>query len=152
MKRFSIPIALAAALTLCACQQKSNDHDNNHEGHDAQADTNEISANQKLYNEVMDVHDEAMERMDKIHALKTSIREKIQKNPNLPKPEKQKLDALYAKLDSANEGMMDWMHKFKPLPDSTGEEKAKQYLVNEMERVTKVRDNMLKAIEAAEKQ
>jgi hypothetical protein len=90
--------------------------------------------------------------MNDIHKLKMSIREKIEKNPTLPKTERLKLDAMYAKLDSANEGMMVWMREFRPLPDSVGEEKAKAYLENEMERVNKVRENMLKAIESAGKQ
>lgn len=150
MKRLFHVLAIAFSVALAACQQKSNEHE--HDDHAHAHDTAEISSNQKLYNEVMDVHDEAMEKMDRIHALKTSIREKIQKNPNLPAAERQKLDALYSKLDSANDGMMDWMHKFKPLPDSTGEEKARQYLENEMKRVTKVREDMLEAIKEAEKQ
>lgn len=144
-------MALAASLSLVSCNQKS-EHDG-HEGHDAHAqDKTDISENQKLYNEVMKIHDEVMPKMNDIHKLKMSIREKIEKNPNLPQVERIKLDAMYAKLDSANEGMMVWMREFRPLPDSVGEEKARLYLQNEMTRVQKVRDNMLKAIESAEKQ
>jgi hypothetical protein len=150
MKRLIVLSVLASSLIFSSCQ-KSND--NTHEGHDAHAqDKTETSENEKLYNEVMKVHDEVMPKMNDIHKLKMSIREKIEKNPNLPKTERLKLDAMYAKLDSANEGMMVWMREFRPLPDSVGEEKAKQYLQNEMERVNKVRENMLKAIESAEKQ
>ncbi|HEY0769889.1 MAG TPA: hypothetical protein VGD31_06110 [Sphingobacteriaceae bacterium] len=144
-------MALAASLSLVSCNQKS-EHDG-HEGHDAHAqDKTDISENQKLYNEVMKIHDEVMPKMNDIHKLKMSIREKIEKNPNLPQVERIKLDAMYAKLDSANEGMMVWMREFRPLPDSVGEDKARLYLQNEMTRVQKVRDNMLKAIESAEKQ
>lgn len=151
MKNLIVVLAIASFLFLASCQQKS-EHDK-HEGHDAHAqDKTETSENEKLYNEVMKVHDEVMPKMDDIHRLKMSIREKIEKNPNLPKVERLKLDAMYAKLDSANDGMMVWMREFRPLPDSVGEEKAKKYLENEMERVNKVRDNMLKAIESAEKQ
>jgi hypothetical protein len=136
---------------LTACQQKS-EHDG-HEGHDAHAqDKTETSENQKLYNEVMKVHDEVMPKMNDIHKLKMAIKERIEKNQNLSTVERMKLDAMYAKLDSANDGMMVWMREFRPLPDSVGEEKAKKYLENEMERVQKVRQNMLNAIEAAGKQ
>ena len=150
MKRFIILSVLASIPAFSSCQ-KSGDHE--HDSHDAHAqDKTETSPNQKLYNEVMKVHDEVMPKMNDIHKLKMSIREKIEKNPNLPKTERLKLDAMYAKLDSANEGMMVWMREFRPLPDSVGEEKAKAYLENEMQRVNKVRDNMLKAIESAQKQ
>jgi hypothetical protein len=150
MKRLIILSVLAFSMIFSGCQKSS---DNNHEGHDAHAqDKTETSGNEKLYNEVMKVHDEVMPKMNDIHKLKMSIRERIEKNPNLPKAERLKLDAMYAKLDSANEGMMVWMREFRPLPDSVGEEKAKAYLENEMERVNKVRDRMLKAIESAQKE
>jgi hypothetical protein len=43
------------------------------------------------------------------------------------------------------------MHEFKPLPDSLGEEKARAYLEGEMERVKKVKANILEALEEAKK-
>jgi hypothetical protein len=45
--------------------------------------------------------------------------------------------------------MMVWMRKFNPLPDSLGEEKAREYLENEMEKIKKVREDVLAAIEKA---
>jgi hypothetical protein len=151
MKKFILILSAVLSLTIVSCQ-KSHDHEG-HESHDAEAqDNTEISANEVLYNEVMKIHDEVMPKMDDIHKLKMSIREKLEKNPNLPQTDRIKLDAMYAKLDSANDGMMIWMREFRPLPDSTGEEKAKLYLESEMERVKKVRQNMLNAIEAAGKQ
>ena len=149
MKNYLSILFLVMVVLISSCGTKSNEH----EGHDAHAqDKTEISANQELYNEVMKIHDEVMPKMDDIHKLKMSIREKIEKNPTLPKTERIKLDAMYAKLDSANDGMMIWMREFRPLPDSVGEEKAKAYLESEMERVKKVRERMVSALEAAEKQ
>lgn len=150
MKHTVIAFFVGSALSLTSCQQKAEDHAHHHDAE--AADKTEISPNEKLYNEVMKVHDEVMPKMENIHRLKMSIREKIEKNPNLPKTERLKLDAMYAKLDSADQGMRVWMREFRPLPDSLGAEKAKAYLESEMERVQRVRDNMLKAIEAAEKQ
>jgi hypothetical protein len=149
MKTFISILSLISIISLSGCGNKSNEH----EGHDAHAqDKTETSPNQVLYNEVMKIHDEVMPKMDDIHRLKMSIREKIEKNPNLPQTERIKLDAMYAKLDSANDGMMVWMRQFRPLPDSVGEEKAKAYLENEMERVKKVRERMLTAIQSAQKE
>ncbi len=43
--------------------------------------------------------------------------------------------------------MMDWMHNFQPLPDSADQEKAREYLESEMERVMKVRELTNETIE-----
>jgi hypothetical protein len=127
-----------------ACQQKPVDD------HDAEAeDVVETSGNQELYNEVMKIHDEVMPKMENIHRAKQEIREKIEKSPNLSSVERIELDAMIARLDSAGESMMIWMREFNPLPDSLGEEKARAYLENEIERVKKVRANILEALEAA---
>jgi hypothetical protein len=41
------------------------------------------------------------------------------------------------------------MRAFDPLPDSLGEEKAREYLETEMEKVKQVRENILEALEKA---
>jgi hypothetical protein len=45
--------------------------------------------------------------------------------------------------------MMDWMHKFNPLPDTVDRQMAKKYLESEMERIKKVKEQMNKSIENA---
>ncbi len=147
MKTTALSLFAILMLTF-GCGQKSNEH----EGHDAHAeDVVGTSENQKLYDEVMKIHDEVMPKMNDIHALKMEFREKIEKTPNLSKTDRMELDALIARLDSAGEGMMVWMREFRPIPDSLGEEKAKKYLKDEMERVKKVRDNIAAALESAQK-
>jgi regulator of replication initiation timing len=147
MKKIAVYLSALLLMVSFGCQQKSADE---HEGHDAEAgDVVEASGNQELYNEVMKIHDEVMPKMEDIHRLKQTLKEKIEKTPNLSKAERIELDAITAKLDSANESMMTWMHEFSPLPDSLGEEKARAYLEGEIERVKKVRANILEALEAA---
>jgi hypothetical protein len=146
MKTLTLNLLCLVMIISFSCQQKSADE---HEGHDAHAeDVVENSGNQELYNEVMKIHDEVMPKMDDIHRAKTELKEKIEKTPNLSKTERIELDAMIARLDSAGEGMMVWMREFNPLPDSLGEEKARAYLESEMERVKKVRANILEALEA----
>lgn len=145
MKKIAVYLSALLLMVSFSCQQKSE-----HEGHDAEAgDVVETSGNQELYNEVMKIHDEVMPKLEDIHRLKQGLKEKIEKTPNLSKTERIELDAITAKLDSANESMMTWMHEFNPLPDSLGEEKARAYLEGEIERVKKVRANILEALEAA---
>ena len=63
---------------------------------------------------------------------------------------KKEIEGTISKLDSASEGMMVWMRNFNPLPDSLGEEQAREYLENEMEKVKKVKEDILEALEKAQ--
>jgi hypothetical protein len=146
ISRWILSILLVTAIS---CQQNSKEHDKDH-AHDADAaDVVETSGNQELYNEVMKIHDEVMPKMNDIHKLKQELKEKLTKAPKLTEAEKMEIDAMIAKLDSAGESMMDWMHKFQPIPDSLGEEKAREYLEGEIEKVKKVRENITEALEKA---
>jgi hypothetical protein len=109
-------------------------HHEHHDEDEAQSD----NPNQALYDQVMDIHNEVMPKSDEIYQLKKKINEKISASTQ---PEQKKLLEQIAKeLDSADHSMMDWMHKFKPLPDSANQELAREYLENEMERIKKVRE------------
>jgi len=151
MKTISWKFLFLFLIIISGCQQKvkeTGDHE-----HDATSgDVVETSGNQELYNQVMKIHDEVMPKMENIHRSKQELKEKISKNPKITEVERIKIDALIAKLDSAGEGMMIWMREFRPIPDSLGEEKAREYLENEMERVKRVRENIIQALnEAREK-
>jgi hypothetical protein len=130
-----------------ACKDKTEkDH-----RHDAETpDAVEQSPNMTLYNEVMKIHDEVMPKMEDIYRKKEMLKNKIANTPNMPESQKKAIDATIVRLDSANNSMMDWMHKFSPVPDSVGEEKAREYLENEMLKIKKVRENILNALKEAE--
>jgi thioesterase domain-containing protein len=108
--------------------------------------------NQILYDQVMDVHDEVMPRMDEIMKLKRSLQEQIANTPDMVVERKQQLEKMISNLDSASNAMMDWMHKFNPLPDSTDQEKARAYLESEMERIRNVKTLMLETIDKAKQE
>jgi hypothetical protein len=110
-----------------------------HEHHDSEEESPINNPNQALYDQVMDIHDDVMPKSDEIYQLKKEIKEKID-NPNLEPSKKKQLEQIAAELDSADHSMMDWMHKFKPLPDSANQELAREYLENEMERIKNVRE------------
>lgn len=105
--------------------------------------------NQVLYDQVMDIHDEVMPRMDDIERLKRELKEEITNTPDMVSERKAQLEQVISNLDSAGTAMMDWMHKFNPLPDSADQEEAREYLENEMEKIKKVRDQMNESIEKA---
>ncbi len=126
------------------CKEKSNDHD----GHDVASDAVESSPNEALYNEVMKIHDEVMPKMNDIYKYQQELKEKI-KSPDISEQQRKEFTALLNRLDSAGEGMMVWMRQFNPIPDSVGEEKARIYLEGEMEKVKRVREDIVQALEQA---
>jgi hypothetical protein len=144
MKTLVTKVILICLIAVWGCGQHSHSHDE----HDAMAnDTNQDTGNKALYNEVMKIHDEVMPKMDDIYKLKEGLKSKIAAAPAMAEEEKKKIEATILKLDSASESMMEFMHTFKPLPDSLGEEQARDYLEIEMEKVKKVKEVILESIE-----
>jgi hypothetical protein len=143
MKNFSLLPLLTILFALSGCGQKSNDHGHEHHKQD------EKSPNQSLYDEVMKVHDEVMPKMDDIYKLKEKLKKQLADAPAMVEEKKKDVEKTILQLDSASEGMMVWMRNFNPIPDSLGEEKARKYLEEQKVKVTKVKEDMLKAIEEA---
>ena len=134
-------------LIVAGCGAPSHDH--NEHDHDGTDDVAE-GGNQALYDKVMAVHDEVMPKMNDIYKQKEALKNKIAESSAMPSEEKEKIEGLISRLDSASQSMMVWMRNFNPLPDSLGEEQAKEYLENEMEKVQRVKTNVLEALEEAE--
>ncbi|MCK6616701.1 MAG: hypothetical protein L6Q51_03580 [Cyclobacteriaceae bacterium] len=103
--------------------------------------------NKVLYNQVMDIHDEVMPRMDDIMKLKRELKETVEKSAGLVPEKKKELEQKILQLDSAGKAMMQWMNDFRP-EEYTGED-LREYLESEKERVTKVKQQMLEAIQKA---
>ena len=110
-----------------------------------------VNENKELYKRVMDTHDEVMPRMGEIERLKRELRQQLANTPDIVVEKKQKIEQVISNLDSASRAMMNWMHKFNPLPDSANQNDAKAYLLEEMERIEKVKQTMLLAIDEAKK-
>jgi hypothetical protein len=126
-----------------------------HEHHDQEEESPINNPNQALYDQVMDIHNDVMPKSDDIYQRKKEIKDKIANTKNIESDKKKQLEQIVAELDSADHSMMDWMHKFKPLPDSADQELAREYLENEMERIKTVRElingSLQKAKEELEK-
>ena len=118
----------------------------------AEADAESDNPNQVLYDQVMDVHDEVMPRMDDIMKLKRSLQEQIANTPDMGVERKQQLEKIISNLDSASSAMMNWMHEFNPLPDTVDQELAREYLEEEMEKIRKVKTLMLESIDKAKQE
>ena len=123
-------LLLAALALVWGCGQKSSSED-----HDYGSGPDTIErGNQALYDEVMKVHDEVMPKMNDIYKLKEQLKNKIANTPDMVAEKKQQIEGTISRLDSASEGMMVWMRNFNPLPDSVGEQEARDYLESEMEK------------------
>ena len=138
-------LLLTTLALLWGCGHKSNSEDHDHHGgHDAEA-----GGNQALYDEVMKVHDDVMPKLNDIYKLKEQLKDKIANTPDMVAEKKQEIERTILRLDSASEGMMAWMRNFNPLPDSVGEQEAREYLENEMEKIKNVGEDVRKALEDA---
>jgi TolA-binding protein len=141
-------LSLLAILLMFGCS-KSGDH--SRMNHDTEQ-TQEEGPNQALYNQMMDVHDEVMPKMDDLMKLKRDLQEQIANSPDMVVERKQDLERIISNLDSASNAMMSWMHRiheFNPLADSVNQEKAREYLETEMEEIRKVKELINESIEKA---
>ena len=105
--------------------------------------------NKALYNQVMDIHDEVMPRMDELFKLKKQLSEKIVNSPDLVESKKRELENTIYLLDSASRGMMKWMNDFSP--EEFSEDDLRIYLEAEMKRMQEVKALMLDALEKGTK-
>ncbi len=100
---------------------------------------------QKMYDEVMAVHDEVMPKMGHLNSLKRKVQATLDTISD-DSVKKSRMD-LVKRLDDADEGMMSWMGEFK-LPKI--EDQKIPYLQKEMVRIKEVKKNILDGIADAE--
>ena len=143
-----LKIYLFIALILFAGCGKSGQKDLQGNQDEATSD----NPNQALYDQVMDIHNEVMPKSDEIYQLKKELKDKISNTTNLESERKKQLERIINELDSADRSMMDWMHKFQPLPDSANQELAREYLENEMERIKTVRELINSSVQKAKEE
>jgi hypothetical protein len=120
---------------LASCAKIGKQEDHHHNGGNS-----EENPNQALYDQVMDIHDEIMPRAEDIYQLKKELQEKLAGSPDMVADKKQELELVIAQLDSADQSMMDWMHLFKPLPDSADQEKARDLMNESIEKAKAVKN------------
>jgi regulator of replication initiation timing len=138
-------LLIASSFLLLISCGKTSDHSN----HSTDDVVDGESPNKVLYDQVMDIHDEVMPKMQDLYTLKKELQDKIDQNKGMAEEQKKELEQVIAALDSTNNAMMDWMHHFNPLPDSADQELAREYLENEMESIMKVRDLTTETIDKA---
>jgi len=106
------------------------------------------SAREKLYIEVMEIHDDVMPEMSTIHRLKKQLKAidtTIVKSPDYPT-----ILTHLNLLEKADEGMMGWMAEFDNPAPNAEEPIALDYLEKEKIKISEVRDQMRKSILSAQ--
>lgn len=134
--------SLIIAAAIVGCQKSEHAHHND-------ATTEPDSTNTILYNQVMDIHDEVMPKMEELYNLKKDLQAKLAASPT--EDVKKTLLLRLGEIDSASAMMEDWMHEFNPPADTTDQEQIRAYLEGEMEKVKRVREAMISALRTEEK-
>lgn len=105
---------------------------------------------------ILDVHDEVMPKLGEVMNLRRKILDKAteMESDNPQNESLTDLRDLAAELDAARKGMMNWMNDWAKTktPHVSGEstkDEQKAFFAAEMERVTKVKDDINSSIAAA---
>jgi len=111
----------------------------------------QLQAQQETWEEMMEVHDEVMPKMGEISRLRRELTAKMEALDSTETEQIETIDATLAQLDGADIGMMDWMgdlQQLSTLRENNSHDEIMAYLEQEKEKVQKVKENMLSAIEA----
>ena len=133
-KSFDQFIQIILVLFLVGCGSKGSDNS-------GQVDKD----NQVLYNEIMDIHDEVMPKTEQLYNISKQLKGNL-KEATMD-AERELLQNQIDYFDSVNMMMMDWMHEFKTLPDTTSEQTARQYYESHLQKIKLVREAILTALD-----
>ncbi len=158
MRNKAVFFSLMMATLLCtfACKKDKGDNKKNYKSEDVtNIEVNDAvkAVQDKLYDEVMFIHDEVMPKMTNITGLTKELKGKKSKLVNskceFENEDEAKINKVLDRLSVAEEEMWDWMHEFKR-PEEGSHEEIMQYLEGEKIKIDNVRQNMLASIRAAE--
>ncbi len=107
-------------------------------------------AEKPLYDQVMDIHDEVMPKMNDLHKLKKGLQDSIANTPDMAEEKKREFEQTILLLDSASNSMMVWMRQFNP-PDQKDKEGFQKYMESELVKVKKMREDVMSVLEKAQK-
>ena len=108
MKLVQLFILFISVMVFSACTPKTNDASQAVDNPDL-----EITAQEKMWDKVMVIHDDVMPKMSELNKIKKQLEEKSKVIRNeILQP---KIIAAIKTLEQADEGMWDWMHGLKQL-------------------------------------
>lgn len=116
---------------------------------DSKFSEEQLGEQQKLWDELMAVHDEVMPKISNIHKITRQLRNHQETTSGLAADTNQQIEKIVKQLDDADESMFSWMsdlRQLKPLRDTEKHADIVKYLKAEQEKMDKVRDDMLNSI------
>jgi hypothetical protein len=106
-----------------------------------------------LAKEVIAVHDEIMPKMGELMSLKKKVKAKAEAWTATPgegtEAKTAEAEEIVAALEAADKAMMDWMHEYNGGQGLYEHEAIMEYLNGEMEKIKKVKEDMLSSMERA---
>jgi hypothetical protein len=138
MRTSSFVWLLSLTLVVCSCKAKDTEQE--------VVENSEKTATEILDEKIMEIHDEVMPRMGELYREKKRLTQKLD---STSAEQKEKITVAIQELDSAMDGMNIWMRQYRP--DSADVERAEEYFDKQMNKVSKVKDDILKSLEDASK-
>jgi hypothetical protein len=113
----------------------------------------QLEANKIQREKVIAIHDDVMPKMGKLKSLEKAALEKAEELENSELPDLARIEALKslaAQLNQAYEGMFVWMRQYDVEDGDKTPEEVKTYLDEQMALVSKVNEDIKKALVNAE--
>lgn len=101
--------------------------------------------NDKLFTEVIDIHDEVMPKMDELVKLKKQLTHLAEKDHEKSALLRESIESL----EKSDEAMMSWMREFNAEKARGTSEETTKYLQSELLKVTKMKTLFLESLEKA---
>lgn len=111
----------------------------------------EVKIEKALYDEVMNVHDEMMPKMENMMSIKGKLKEKVDllKEEAIQGALVEELESAISSLETADEAMMKWMRQFDPNTDSLSHDEIVEYYTLQKKKMDSVKVIMEEAMETA---
>jgi hypothetical protein len=106
-----------------------------------------------LEDQVMAIHDEVMPKMKDINDIMVQLREikaAVKETPEGKLESPDGMEQVMGSLKLAEQGMWDWMKSYSDTKATLKEDELKSFYEKELEKVNKVKSDMLGSIEKAQ--
>jgi len=106
-----------------------------------------------LEDQVMAIHDEVMPKMKDINDIMVQLREikaAVKETPEGKLESPDGMEQVMGSLKLAEQGMWDWMKSYSDTKATLQEDQLKAFYEKELEKVNKVKSDMLGSIEKAQ--
>lgn len=134
-------------------EQASSEETVDSEASPAKFSEEQLTVQQQTWDKVMAIHDEVMPKMGTVHQLTKSLKTQWESNEALDAAAKDDISIAIQELESADEGMWDWMHnlkQLKPLQESETHDEIITYLKDQEQSIILVREEMRNSMAKAD--